>query len=813
MKHLGARFVALLLFAFGVLFVSRPSAASAARQVYAGVYLHDVTKFDQKDGVFDVDLELWAKWLGDFEPDKLRIANSAAAERTLIGQETDGEWRSARWRVRGTLRGEFPVQRFPFDRQTLGITLELPESEGKLVPDLAGSGMRERFSVTGWLYDPVFVPRVGQGTYRSDLGSIAHEGKPTAVRRVAFEVTLSRPLLMAATKLFLPLMVILLVAMIALLVHPKWLDVRSGVGVTALLACFAFQFSVSDSMPNVAYMTIADVLFLVAYALTAILLCISVLASYLHDRGLERGWRWLDIASCAALPLILVVAMFIAIHEPPRPAPPPVARLGGERPKSERDILRVGIDQLQTVMGGLPGRGSTWGTVRKELDGTRIPALVEQVPSITNDSLRFLADGSLQVTWRLREDTKWSDGKPLTSEDLRFALQVSPDPRIAEIRVVSPRELVVRYNDRVAVALESITPLPKHVLEAAFKKGGFDAVREQRRTNVLPTTGPYRVVEFKAEDHVFMEANKYFVGPPPSIKRIEIRRYQDDAALVKAFEEKQIDLIAPNAISPEAAKDLATRRPDAVKIKPSEVLVFMHADLANPLLAPLDARKAILMAIDREKLRMDTFGEAARVAHVPVPGTVPKGAAETGFDLEGARKLVEAQGLAGKKIPLFHGPTPVDKAIAKQIVKDVGMVGIILEPSEVKKLNDLYRKRKHGGLLLSQTTGDREAEPERYWSLPQVGGKYDRKFRNPAYTNEIAALVEREERALYGERREQIRDLLFIEFSKRLPSLPILFLADRIAAVPDLDGWTQGSGGNFGTTIERWHFAKPVALR
>jgi peptide/nickel transport system substrate-binding protein len=805
--------VVLAALAVLLLFVARASAAAPAKQVYAGVYLHDVTKFDQKDGVFDVDLELWAKWLGDFDPDKLRIANSAAAERTLLGQEADGEWRSARWRVRGTLRGEFPLQRFPFDRQTLGVVLELPESEGKLVPDLAGSGMRERFSVTGWLYDPVFSPSERQGTYRSDLGSIAHEGKPTPVRRVAFEVTLSRPLLMAGTKLFLPLAVILLVALIALAVHPKWLDVRSGVGVTALLACFAFQFSVADTMPNVSYMTIADTLFLVAYALTAVLLCISVLAAHLHDRGLPKGWKWLDIGSCVVLPIVLVITLFVTIGEPSAPAPAPVAKLGGERPKSERPLVRIGIDQLATPLGGLAGRGSNWGTVRTELDGTRIAALVEQVPSITNDSLRFLADGSLEVTWRLREGLSWSDGKPLTAEDLEFALQVSPDPRIVESRVASVRELVVRYNDRVAVALESITPLPKHALEAAFKKGGYDAVREHRRTNVLPSAGPYRVVEFKLEDHVFLEANKHFAGPPPSIKRIEIRRYPDDAALVRAFEEGQIDLIAPNAISPEAAKDLATRKPDAVKIRPSEILTFIHPDLGNPLLSPLEARRALLMAIDREKLGMETFGDAARVAHVPVPGKEPQGTTVIGFDLEGARKLFEAHGLVGKKIPLFHGPTPVDRAVAKQIVADVAAAGVTLEPNEVKKLNDLYRKRKHGGLLLSSTTGERDSQPEKYWSLPQVGGKYDRKWRSVAYTNEIAELVEREERALYDERREQIRDLLFVEFSKRLPNLPILFLADRIAAVPDLEGWTQGSGINFGTTIERWHFAKPVALR
>jgi hypothetical protein len=74
----------------------------------------------------------------------------------------------------------------------------------------------------------------------------------------------------------------------------------------------------------------------------------------------------------------------------------------------------------------------------------------------------------------------------------------------------------------------------------------------------------------------------------------------------------------------------------------------------------------------------------------------------------------------------------------------------------------------------------------------------------------VAALVNREERALYPERRDQIRDLLFVEYSKRLPSIPLLFLADRLVAVADLDGWEAGSGNKFGITIERWFFAPPA---
>jgi peptide/nickel transport system substrate-binding protein len=788
-----------------------PRIAHAAREtkVYAGVYLHDVSKFEQKDGVFDVDLEVWAKWLGEFDPDKLVIANAGEVDRELIGKEEDGAWKSARWRVRGTLRGEFPVHSFPFDRQKLNVVLELPVTDGELAPDLAGSGMRERFSVTGWVYEPSFVPRVGQETYRSDLGGIAAEGQPTTVGRAAFEVTLSRPLLTAATKLFLPLVVILLVAVVALFIHAKELEVRASVGVTALLACFAFHFAISDTMPNVAYITLADVLFLASYGLTAALLCVSVVAFALHEKDHDKAWRRLDIGALIAFPIILGGTVLLAMRQP-KVVEAPVAMPDQPRPASARSVVRIGTNALPSPSSGLAGRGAYWGALRTELDNSRVAILVEEAPSITNDALRFMADGTLQVTWRLRDGLRWSDGAPLTADDFLFALEVSPDARIVEKRAAGKRELVVRYRERVAAALESITPLPKHALEAKFKEGGYDAVREHRRKAVTPSAGPYRVAEFVAEDHVTLETNPHFAGRPPSIARIEIKRLPDDAALVSAFESGQLDMIAPNAIGPEAARELAKRRPDAVRVSPSELQMFLHPDPTHPLLSKLEVRRALLMAFDRDRMRTEVFGDAAasaRVSSVPVPGDAPVGTTVVVFDAAAAKKALEAAGASGAAISLAHGKAAVDKAMVARLVRDAAAVGVRLEPREVPNAYDIYRSRKHGGLVLLSSTGERDSLPEKFWGVAQVDGKYERKFRSGAYDDAMAALVEREERALYPERREQIRDLLFVAYSHRLPMLPLLFLSDRVVAVPELEGWKQGSGLNFGTTIERWHFA------
>jgi ABC-type transport system substrate-binding protein len=208
------------------------------------------------------------------------------------------------------------------------------------------------------------------------------------------------------------------------------------------------------------------------------------------------------------------------------------------------------------------------------------------------------------------------------------------------------------------------------------------------------------------------------------------------------------------------------------------------------------------------------FGDAApaaRVSHVPVPGATPPGTVVTAHDPASARKAIESAGATGAAIPLLRGRSAVDKAIAAFLVTEAAAVGLTLEVREVPSTGDVYRTRKHGGLLLHTTTGERDAPPEKYWGLPQPDGKFDRAFRSDAYDGTIAALVEREERALYPERRDQIRDQLFAAYSERLPFLPLLFLADRVATRAELDGWAAGTGANFGTTIEAWHFESAQA--
>ncbi len=798
---LGALCVALLATA------PREASADPARRVYAGIYLRDVTRFDQRNGTFDVDMEAWVKWLGDFDPTMLRIANESSLNRDDLGTEDDAGWHVRRWRLRGTLRGEFPLQRFPFDDQALGVAFELPERDGTLMPDLTGSGMESHFSITGWDYSPHFRPLAQRLVYPSDLGSLAHEGHGTTIHRVRFEVTLRRPVVTVALKLFLPLVLILLVAMLALFLPAELIDARSGIGVTALLACFAFQFSVASTMPDVAYLTVADSLFLVAYGVTALALLGSVAVYWLHRGERLALSRRIDLASRFALPLGAVLVTLFLLRPGAAPAPPRAPRLPtATRFASARDRVRVGLAELPTLMTSVVTFGTRRGLVFVTPEEERVPFLAERLPAVGNDALQVNPDGTFEVRWRLRPGLRWSDGHALTSDDFRFALEASPDPHVRSVQTPDARTVNITYDGVLVRALDGVQPLPRHALGDALRRGGYDALTEARRSRPMPGTGPYRVVRFTPEREAVLEANPYFLGAPPSIAHVELRCIADHAALTAAFERGELDLVAPSVLTLDEADALGARSAGSVLQRPSNQLYALQPDPAVEAIQPLAVRGALLQAIDRDALAQSLFGVAGHAAVVPRTGPEPDGVQRWPFDLDASREALARAGVAGQTLRLTHGAGAMERRAARLLADAWTAAGVTVDLHEVPSVSTLARTRTHGGMLLQVLTAERDTEPRRFWNLPRVDGRFVPGARTEAFDDDVAALAEREERALFPERQQQLQARLLLLFTGHLPLLPLAFGSDRYVVSSALKGWDHGPGVRFGEGIERWHF-------
>ncbi len=482
------------------------------------------------------------------------------------------------------------------------------------------------------------------------------------------------------------------------------------------------------------------------------------------------------------------------------------------REVSARDTLRIATLTLGNLTSSPASPGVYWDAVHTEPDGKKTPFLVDSLATVSSESLRFLADGELEVTWRLQKGLSWSDGHPLTSADLAFSQSVSRDPDLVDIQTPTPSTLTLRYRDRVAQALEGPSVWPSWVLAPVAAKGGYEEVRKQRQSQPLPAIGPYRVVDWKADDHLTIEANPYFAQPAPSVRRIEVKHFATSDEAVAAFERGEVDFLWPNTSTPEQTRALQAKRPDAVLMRPSATFIYLAVDLTQPLLAKLDVRRALLMAIDREAIRRDVYGDEGKVAHAPLPETLSD-VKPIGYDPAGARALLAQAGASGLKLPLQHGPSSVDQGNARRVADYLGAVGVTVELVEVKKPADLYRERRfNGGLLLYAARATRETSPRAFWTLPLSQDRYAPEARNPAFTDEVAALAERERRALYPERRAQLQDRIHGLFAARLPVLPLLFASERVIADPALRGWDHGVTARIGDGLEGWYFAKPTPV-
>jgi hypothetical protein len=116
------------------------------------------------------------------------------------------------------------------------------------------------------------------------------------------------------TRFFLPLLLIVAVAMSVFWIHPEDLSSQISVGVTCLLAVIAFQFAQSSTLPAVAYLTFADRVYAICYFAIALAMVESIWGNTLVRHGkkeradeLDSICRWAFPVGIAALVSLSVV--------------------------------------------------------------------------------------------------------------------------------------------------------------------------------------------------------------------------------------------------------------------------------------------------------------------------------------------------------------------------------------------------------------------------------------------------------------------------------------------------------------------------
>lgn len=190
----------------------------------------------------------------------------------------------------------------------------------------------------------------------------------------------------------------------------------------------------------------------------------------------------------------------------------------------------------------------------------------------------YMEDDKRNWLLQLRSGMKWSDGQPITADDIMFSAQVIFSPNVAnavkDVLQVAGKpfefEKVDDLNVRVKLAAPSgsfqtlisgLPVIPKHVYEAPFKAGTYEqALNINADPAKLVCSGPFKLKQYQSGERVILERNPNYLkydrdgAQLPCLDTLIITYSPDmDQALMR-FKSGQADgLIRPR---PDAIADL-----------------------------------------------------------------------------------------------------------------------------------------------------------------------------------------------------------------------------------------------------------------
>jgi peptide/nickel transport system substrate-binding protein len=169
------------------------------------------------------------------------------------------------------------------------------------------------------------------------------------------------------------------------------------------------------------------------------------------------------------------------------------------------------------------------------------PVLAETIPTAENGLVKTVGKG-MTVTWPLRKNVRWHDGKPFTAADVEFTFRAIMHPntraitrqgydKIDRVEVVNDHTVKIHYKEVYAPHLNLFsTILPEHLLADAIVDLKGDSINRAAFNRKPVGTGPYKFKNWVSGDHISFEANNDYWRGKPKAAALKMRIVPDENA-------------------------------------------------------------------------------------------------------------------------------------------------------------------------------------------------------------------------------------------------------------------------------------------
>jgi peptide/nickel transport system substrate-binding protein len=310
-----------------------------------------------------------------------------------------------------------------------------------------------------------------------------------------------------------------------------------------------------------------------------------------------------------------------------------------------------------------------------------------------------VAGDGLAITFKLRQGVLWHDGKPFTSEDVKFTFESilkkfhprgrttfahletveTPDAHTAVFRLDTPSPYIM-----AALSASESPVLPKHLYESAPGP-------KNPQTSAPIGTGPFRFIEWQRGRYIMLERNPhYWAKNKPAIDKIIVRFIPDAGARAAAFETGEVDVGGPEPVPLSDISRLRKLPKLAVTTEGYALfgsMYYFEFNTRDPQFKDVRVRQAIAHAINRDFVAKDIWFGFGTPATGPISQKLTKfyspDVPHYPFDKKKAETLLDAAGFPRKsdgiRFRITHDPSPYTEQYRrfgeyfKQAMRQIGI--------------------------------------------------------------------------------------------------------------------------------------------
>jgi peptide/nickel transport system substrate-binding protein len=219
------------------------------------------------------------------------------------------------------------------------------------------------------------------------------------------------------------------------------------------------------------------------------------------------------------------------------------------------------------------------------------------------------SEDATELTFQLRHDVKWHDGKPFTAADVKCSWELRLGTAPEKLRLNFQKSAFYNLTDVTTNGDFEVTFHLKRP-QAAFPMliaGGFAVVTpchlspaELRQHPI--GTGPFKFVGFKPDEYIKVTRNPDYWNPNrPYLDGVEYTIIRDPSTAVLAFISGKFDMTFPYDLTVPLMNDVQSQMPQAIcEMTTTGVNRHLLVNYHSPPFDNRDMRRAMSLSLDRK---------------------------------------------------------------------------------------------------------------------------------------------------------------------------------------------------------------------